>query len=81
MPYRIDIDVYRTGAQVFLDGGAIYGPMPELSQGGHLPFTYPPIAAALFTVFAIMPLWVGSTLLTLASIACVAIVGDCCTSW
>ncbi len=73
-PYRIDIDVYRTGAQVFLDGGDLYGPMPELSQGAHLPFTYPPIAAALFTVFAIMPLWVGSTLLTLASIACVAVV-------
>lgn len=74
VPYRLDVDVYRTGAQVFLDGGAVYGPMPELSQGGHLPFTYPPIAAALFTIFAVMPLWLGSTLLTLTSIACIALV-------
>lgn len=72
-PYRIDMDVYRTGAQVFLDGGALYGSIPELANGKWLPFTYPPIAAALFTVFAPMPLWVGSLLLTCVSIACVAI--------
>ncbi len=73
-PYRIDIDVYRTGAQVFIDGGDLYGPLPELSQGAHLPFTYPPIAAALFTIFAIVPLWMGSVGLTLVSIASVAVV-------
>ncbi len=72
-PYRIDLDVYRTGAQVFLDGGALYGLIPELANGKELPFTYPPIAAALFTVFTPIPLWVGSLLLTCASIACVAI--------
>lgn len=74
VPYRIDFDVYRTAAQVFLDGGSIYGPLPTLSQGTDLPFTYPPIAAVLFTVFAVMPLWLGSTLLTLGSIACVGLV-------
>lgn len=74
VPYRIDIDVYRTGAQVFLDGGAVYGPLPQLSQGAHLPFTYPPIAAVLFTVFTVMPLPVASTLLTLASIAGLVVV-------
>lgn len=68
-PYRIDIDVYRTGAQVFLDGGDLYGQIPPLSQGTELPFTYPPIAAIGFVVFAIMPLWVASALLTVASIA------------
>lgn len=67
-PYRIDLDVYRTGAQVFLNGGSIYGPMPQLAEGGHLPFTYPPIAAALFTVFAVLPLWAASLLLSLVSI-------------
>ena len=72
-PYRIDIDVYRTGAQVFLDGGSIYGPMPKLAEGGHLPFTYPPIAAVLFTVFTPVPLWLASTLLTLASIGALAV--------
>ncbi len=74
MPYRIDLDVYRTGAQVFLDGGALYGSLPELSRGMHLPFTYPPIAAALFTIFAVMPLWLASTLLTIVSILCIAVV-------
>jgi len=72
-PYRIDLDVYRTGAQVFLDGGALYGLIPALANGKELPFTYPPIAAALFTVFTPMPLWVGSLLVTCASIAGVAI--------
>ncbi|HMR49691.1 MAG TPA: glycosyltransferase 87 family protein [Arachnia sp.] len=70
LPYRIDFDVYRTGAQLLLDGGYIYGELPELAQGGHLPFTYPPIAAVLFTVFTVIPLWLGSLLLTLASMAC-----------
>lgn len=72
-PYRIDLDVYRTGAQVFLDGGALYGVLPELANGKVLPFTYPPIAAALFRVFTTIPLWVGSLLLTCASIACVTV--------
>lgn len=72
--YRLDVDVYRTGAQVFLDGGDIYDSLPVLGNGVHLPFTYPPVAAALFTGFAVMPLWLGSTLLTLASIAAVALV-------
>lgn len=72
-PYRIDLDVYRTGAQVFLEGGSIYGPMPELAEGARLPFTYPPIAAALFTVFAVMPLWAASTLLTVVSLGALAL--------
>lgn len=46
--YRIDLDVYRTGATVWLNGGDIYSPLPALARGEHLPFTYPPIAAILF---------------------------------
>lgn len=72
--YRLDVDVYRTGAQVFLNGGDLYGSLPELTHGVDLPFTYPPIAAGLFTVLTVMPLWLGSALLTLTSIACVAVV-------
>lgn len=68
-PYRIDFDVYRTGGQVILDGGDIFAPLPALAQGEHLPFTYPPIAALLFTLFALVPLGIGATLMTLASIA------------
>ncbi|MGO1384652.1 MAG: glycosyltransferase 87 family protein [Arachnia sp.] len=72
-PYRIDLDVYRTGAQVFLDGGDLYGAIPALANGKELPFTYPPIAAALFTVFTPIPLWVGSLLLTCVSMCSVAL--------
>lgn len=36
----IDLQVYRNGARVWLDGGDLYGPMPK-SGGIGLPFTYP----------------------------------------
>lgn len=82
-PYRIDFDVYRTGGQVVLDGGDIFANLPALAQGDHLPFTYPPIAALLFTLFAVVPLWVGSTLVTVASMAglwyCLVLVA--CFTW
>ena len=68
-PYRIDFDVYRTGGQVILDGGDIFATLPVLAHGDYLPFTYPPIAALVFTLFALVPLGVGSTLMTAASIA------------
>lgn len=73
-PYRIDFDVYRTGAQYFLDGGRLYDQLPQLSQGAYLPFTYPPIAAVLFTVFTIVPVWVGSAIFTAISIGLLFIV-------
>lgn len=73
-PYRIDLDVYRTGGQVFRDGGEIYGELPQLADGSHLPFTYPPLSAQLFSVFTLVPLAVASAIVTLATIAVVAYV-------
>ncbi|MEO7588326.1 MAG: glycosyltransferase 87 family protein [Arachnia sp.] len=67
-PYRIDIDVYRLGGQAFLDGADLYGRLPDTEVGANLPFTYPPIAAALFSFFAIMPLVAASTLVSILSI-------------
>ena len=67
-PYRIDIDVYRLGGRAFLDGVDLYGPLPDTEVGANLPFTYPPIAAALFSVFAVMPLVAASTLLSILSV-------------
>lgn len=49
----VDLDVYRTGGQMLLDGRPVYDfftPAPQL-----LPFTYPPIAAMLAVVLAEMP--------------------------
>ncbi|NUW44364.1 DUF2029 domain-containing protein [Nonomuraea rhodomycinica] len=48
----VDLDVYRTGGQVLLDGGEVYQyftPAPQL-----LPFTYPPVAAMLAVALAEM---------------------------
>ncbi|SDK75884.1 glycosyltransferase 87 family protein [Nonomuraea jiangxiensis] len=46
----VDLDVYRTGGQMLLDGQPVYDfftPAPQL-----LPFTYPPIAAMLAVLLA-----------------------------
>ncbi|MER6948412.1 glycosyltransferase 87 family protein [Nonomuraea sp. NPDC000554] len=51
----VDLDVYRTGGQMILEGRPVYEfftPAPQL-----LPFTYPPIAALLAVLLAEMP-WV-----------------------
>ncbi|MFT4124836.1 MAG: glycosyltransferase 87 family protein [Gordonia sp. (in: high G+C Gram-positive bacteria)] len=67
-PYRVDFDVYRLGGEVVRSGGALYDEYFVLHDHSRLPFTYPPLAAVLFAVFAAMPMWVGSLLITIASI-------------
>ncbi|HTY26825.1 MAG TPA: glycosyltransferase 87 family protein, partial [Mycobacterium sp.] len=64
IPYRIDIDVYRMGGQAWLDGRPLYAGDATFHTriGLNLPFTYPPLAAVLFSPFA----WLG---LNAASIA------------
>lgn len=68
IPYRIDLDVYRIGGQVWLSGGELYGTLPLTDIGAALPFTYPPIAAVLFSVLALMSLPVASLLFSSVSI-------------
>ena len=53
-PYRIDLDVYRLGAETLLRGGDLYGTLPDTEIGANLPFTYPPIAAMLFVPLALL---------------------------
>jgi len=69
LPYRIDLDVYRLGAEVLLRGGDLYGPLPETQAGLGLPFTYPPFAAILFVPLALLPMWAANLLLTTATLA------------
>lgn len=71
---RIDLNVYRLGADVWLAGGDLYGRMPATIIGNHLPFTYPPISAVLFTPFAPLPHPVAGVVLTLLSAAALALV-------
>ncbi|MEU4321681.1 glycosyltransferase 87 family protein [Nocardia fluminea] len=69
----IDLQVYRNGARVWLDGGDLYGPMPPV-YGLGLPFTYPPLAAMFFVPLALMPLVVAEVVVLLTSLASLGIV-------
>lgn len=68
-PYRIDLDVYRLGGLVWLQGGDLYGQMPPTEAGIGLPFTYPPIAAILFAPLAWLPLPVAAVLVGITTVA------------
>jgi alpha-1,2-mannosyltransferase len=71
--YRIDLAAYRMGGQSWLHGEGLYGQAP-VSRGLSLPFTYPPIAAALLAPLAVMAMTPAGTVLTLGSIALAALV-------
>lgn len=74
VPYRIDLDVYRLGAQVFRDGGDLYGRLPDTEIGANLPFTYPPVAAALFVPLTWGPLKVANVVFSAATVAAIVLV-------
>ncbi|GAA4894625.1 alpha-(1-2)-phosphatidylinositol mannoside mannosyltransferase [Tessaracoccus lubricantis] len=74
IPYRIDFDVYRIGGQVFRDGGELYGTMPETVAGISLPFTYPPIAAAIFSLLTFVSWRAGSVTLSALTVASMLVV-------
>jgi alpha-1,2-mannosyltransferase len=71
--YRIDLDVYRTGARVLLRGGDLYGRLPRLGDGHELPFTYPPFAALIFIPLTLLGYGAASWLLTAVTIVSVAV--------
>ena len=66
IPYRIDIDVYRMGGRAWLDGTSLYsdGVLFHTEAGLDLPFTYPPLAAAVFSPFAWLSLNAASATIT-----------------
>ena len=69
-PYRIDIDVYQMGGQAWLDGRPLYRgdvkfPTPI---GLALPFTYPPLAAIMFSPFAWLHMPAASVAVTLITL-------------
>jgi alpha-1,2-mannosyltransferase len=71
--YEIDLDVYRIGGRTWLDDGSLYGRLPKTSSGAMLPFSYPPVAAVLLSPLALMPMAAAATLLTVATMALVAV--------
>lgn len=73
---RIDLDVYRLGAQIWQQGLSLYGEgtMPFTDDGIWLPFTYPPFAAMSFVPLGAMSLEVAGWFVALTSIALVVVV-------
>lgn len=68
--YRVDLDVYRQGARQWLDGLPLYGDtrFKTWVPDDPLPFTYPPLAAILFTPFAWMSMSAASTAITVTTL-------------
>jgi alpha-1,2-mannosyltransferase len=73
IPYRIDIEVYRMGGRAWLDGQSLYAgdAMFHTLIGLDLPFTYPPLAAIVFSPFAWMSLSVASVTITVITLVLV----------
>ncbi|WP_193561407.1 glycosyltransferase 87 family protein [Mycolicibacterium hodleri] len=68
-PYRIDIDVYRMGGRALLNGDSLYDDLFDTVAGLGLPFTYPPLAAAVFSPFAWLSLNAASATITVITFA------------
>ncbi|HTI25803.1 MAG TPA: glycosyltransferase 87 family protein [Kutzneria sp.] len=64
----LDLEVYRNGGLAWLRDIPLYVGFPGPLGGPNLPFTYPPIAAVLFSGFAAIPFWLAKTLVTVASL-------------
>ncbi|GAB1512638.1 glycosyltransferase 87 family protein [Actinophytocola sp. KF-1] len=65
----IDLDVYRAGGAAWLHGVPLYTD----AFPSWLPFTYPPVAAVLFSVPAMLPLPVAAAVLTVAGLAALTV--------
>jgi alpha-1,2-mannosyltransferase len=68
-PYRIDIDVYRMGGRAWLNDDPLYDDLFATVAGLGLPFTYPPLAAAVFSPFALLSLDAASATITVITFA------------
>jgi alpha-1,2-mannosyltransferase len=73
-PHREDLDVYRLGGRVWLNGGDLYRQPVGPGGGLGLPFTYPPIAAILFSAVSLVPRLVAVTGLTLLTVVLLGLV-------
>ncbi|MEE3852427.1 glycosyltransferase 87 family protein [Gordonia sp. LSe1-13] len=73
---RIDLDVYRLGAQIWQQGQSLYadGSMPFTSDGIWLPFTYPPFAAIGFVPLGLLGLGIAGLLMSVLTAALVVVI-------
>ncbi|QUQ66268.1 glycosyltransferase 87 family protein [Kutzneria sp. CA-103260] len=63
----LDLEVYRNGGLAWLNGISLYDGFPGTLPGPRLPFTYPPLSAVLFSLFAWTPYWLTRGLVTMVS--------------
>ncbi len=78
--YFLDLEVYRYGGLAWLRGIPLYVDFPGPLDGPRFPFTYPPIAAVLFSGLNALPLWAVNALVMMAGFTaltavCVIVVG------
>jgi alpha-1,2-mannosyltransferase len=71
--YHLDLDVYRIGARVWLQGGNLYGTLPPTAQGVRMPFTYPPLAAIVLSPLSLIPMHAAGAVLDLGIVAVLAL--------
>ena len=67
--YRLDLDVYRVGAQAWMHGKDLYGKLPPISDGLSEPFTYPPISAVVMAPLALVSTTLAGVLMTAVSLS------------
>ncbi|MFW0787405.1 glycosyltransferase 87 family protein [Gordonia sp. CPCC 206044] len=73
---RIDLDVYRLGAQIWQQGQSLYadGSMPFTSDGIWLPFTYPPFAALGFVPLGALGLGLAGAIISIVSVVLTVVI-------
>lgn len=72
--YRLDIDVYRLGSYAWMNGEPLYGRLPDTEIGLNLPFSYPPVAAALLSPLTLVSLEAAGALTTVLTVMLLAVV-------
>src|SRR5580700_2715732 len=73
LAYHLDLDVYRIGSRVWLDGGNLYGMMPPTAQGVRMPFTYPPLAAIILSPLSLIAMPAAGVVVDLGIVAVLAL--------
>jgi alpha-1,2-mannosyltransferase len=72
--YFTDLQVYRTGGIAWLRDLPLYVGFPGALDGPRLPFTYPPLAAVLFSGLGLLPVRAANSLVTVVSFLCLSVV-------
>ena len=73
LAYHFDLDVYRIGGRIWLEGGNLYGALPPTALGVRMPFTYPPLAAIILSPLSLIPLRAAGVVVDLGIVAVLAL--------